>query len=104
MFSQRPGMVVICAESGNEGLRKLRAASDQFDVVLLDQLMPGMSGMEVLARIKIWPRSLPVIIMTGSVTEETSARSSERAPAIACQNHSTRNNSATPSKSSHSEE
>jgi len=47
------------------------SGADRFDVVLLDQLMPGMSGMEALAGIKAIAPDLPVIIITGSVTDET---------------------------------
>ena len=45
--------------------------ADSFDVVLLDQLMPGMSGADVLALIQTIAPNLPVIIITGSVTDES---------------------------------
>jgi CheY-like chemotaxis protein len=65
------GHSVVSAESGDEGLAMIRGAADPFDVVLLDQLMPGMSGMEVLEQAKNISPALPVIIITGSATEET---------------------------------
>jgi DNA-binding NtrC family response regulator len=65
----KAGHAITCSESGDEGLREIKDRPDGFDVVLLDQLMPGMSGMDVLARIKIMAPELPVIIITGSVTE-----------------------------------
>ena len=69
----KAGHTVTCAETGNEGLKTLGSSAAGFDVVLLDQLMPGMSGMETLAEIKVMAPDLPVIIITGSVSDETSA-------------------------------
>jgi two-component system phosphate regulon sensor histidine kinase PhoR len=69
----KAGHVVTCTEAGDEGLREIRSGPDAFDVVLLDRLMPGMSGMDVLDQIKIIAPKLPVIIITGSVTEESAA-------------------------------
>ena len=51
------------ASSGAEALEKVR--EKQFDVVVLDVMMPGMSGIETLRRIKALDPSLPVIILTG---------------------------------------
>ncbi len=67
------GHSVACAESGDEGLDKIRNAAAPFDVILLDQLMPGMSGLDVLEQTKVMDPDLPVIIITGSATEETTA-------------------------------
>jgi DNA-binding NtrC family response regulator len=69
----KAGHVVTCAETGDEGLKQIRDGANSFDVVLLDQLMPGMSGTDALAHIKTIAPNLPVIIITGSVTEETAA-------------------------------
>jgi len=69
----RAGHAVTCAETGDEGLGKIKNGADDFDVVLLDQLMPGMSGMDVMDQIKAIAPNLPVIIITGSVTDETAA-------------------------------
>ncbi|MDR6678666.1 hybrid sensor histidine kinase/response regulator [Pseudomonas oryzihabitans] len=48
------GMQVVTAASGREALALLRTQShlrEYFDVVLLDQQMPGMTGMQLAARI-----------------------------------------------------
>jgi DNA-binding NtrC family response regulator len=66
----KAGHVVACSEAGDEGLREIKDGPEQFDAVLLDQLMPGMSGMDVLDQIKIIAPNLPVIIITGSVSQE----------------------------------
>ena len=62
----RLGHFVITAASGEEALQAL--GQSDVDVVLLDLLMPGMDGREVLRRIKEHPewRATPVIIISGS--------------------------------------
>lgn len=62
----RLGHFVITAASGDEALAALEQSD--VDVVLLDLLMPGMDGREVLRRIKEreeW-RATPVIVISGS--------------------------------------
>lgn len=62
----RSGHIVITAASGEEALHALEQSD--VDVVLLDLLMPGMDGREVLRRIKEHPewRATPVIVISGS--------------------------------------
>jgi len=58
------GFTVITASSGPEGLLKLEAESP--DLVLLDVMMPGMSGYEVCRKIRENPANgiLPVVMVT----------------------------------------
>ena len=51
------------ASSGEEGLAKLDAFHP--DVVLLDYHLPGMNGLEVLARMRERDRGIKVIMLTG---------------------------------------
>lgn len=67
------GWSVLCAETGDEGLALLKNGEKKIDVILLDNLMPGMSGMDVLAQVKTLDPAVPVIMITGCVTEEYSA-------------------------------
>ncbi len=67
------GWSVICAENGNQGIQVIKSGTQEVDVVLLDQLLPGISGMEVMNQIHATDPHLPVIIMTGSATEESAA-------------------------------
>jgi len=66
----KAGWSVACAGDGEDGLKQLTDSPEAFDVILLDQLMPGMDGMDVLARIKAIDPGVPVILITGSATEE----------------------------------
>jgi len=65
-YLSRSGHIVVTAASGEEALRTLEQTD--VDVVLLDLLMPGMDGREVLYRIKEHPewRATPVIVISGS--------------------------------------
>jgi diguanylate cyclase (GGDEF)-like protein len=64
-----PVYTVFTANSGEEGL--LRAAEDKPDLILLDIIMPGMNGFEVLKTLKSAPdtQHIPVIIITGLDSE-----------------------------------
>lgn len=61
----RDGHQVNCAGSGIEALRALEGMD--FDLVLLDVIMPDMNGLEVLSRMKSEPRwrDIPVIMISG---------------------------------------
>ncbi len=67
------GYEVELSSSGEEALEKFPSPS--VDVVLLDLLMPGMDGIEVLRRIKKIDPAVPVIIITayGSVESAIAA-------------------------------
>src|SRR6266540_462006 len=56
------GFVVRTASDGAEGLRLMR--SSQFDLIILDLLLPSVSGEEVLARMREGGSSVPVIVLT----------------------------------------
>ncbi len=57
------GHRVVRARSGNEALEVARVA--QFDVVLSDVVMPGMSGIELAETLATLHPKLPVILTTG---------------------------------------
>lgn len=74
------GYLAVSAENGEEAWRILEADGDSFAAVLLDKMMPGISGFEVLQRIKDNAQLafLPVIMQTAvgtaaSVQESLSA-------------------------------
>ena len=59
------------AENGNRAL-ELLFGSDEFDAVILDRMMPGIYGLEVLRRIQADPKlsSVPVIMQTAAAGHE----------------------------------
>jgi len=64
------GYEIIPAESGEEALEKL--AAHQIDLVLLDVRMPGMSGLDVLAKLRADKKTgrIPVIMITAHKESE----------------------------------
>lgn len=80
------GITAHCAASGEEGLKRLRASLP--DLVLLDMRMPGLSGVEVLRRLRGhdaapgWAE-LPVFIVSGHAQE----RSLQEAEALGIQGY-----------------
>jgi two-component system response regulator HydG len=67
----KEGWSATCADDGDQGLKEIRSNPSTFDAVLLDLLMPGTSGMDVLNQILALDPNLPVIIMTGSATSDS---------------------------------
>lgn len=67
LFLKEKGYEVKTAMSGAEALELIKA--EVFDVVLLDENMPGLSGIETLSRIKNHRSDLPVIMITKSEEE-----------------------------------
>jgi two-component system cell cycle response regulator len=61
-FLSEHGFQVVAAKDGVEGLEMARR--HPVEVVILDIMMPGMSGLEVLERIRGHDPQLPVIILT----------------------------------------
>ncbi len=60
------GFAAESASSGAEGLTTLREHSA--DLVILDVMMPGIDGLEVLRRIRAAGESLPVLLLTAKDT------------------------------------
>jgi len=71
----RRGWRVRTAETGEKGVAASR--EEDFDVVLCDIMMPGMDGIAVLEILKRECPMTEVILVTGTPTDETSARAVE---------------------------
>ncbi|MBO7378949.1 MAG: response regulator, partial [Bacteroidales bacterium] len=67
MFLQQRGYDVVTVTNGQDALEKVRQQT--FDLVFLDENMPGISGLETLQEIKEKQPSLPVIMVTKSEEE-----------------------------------
>jgi len=57
------GYAAKTSEDGESGISMIE--SEAFDIVILDLMMPGLSGLETLRQIKIINSKLPVILLTG---------------------------------------
>jgi type IV pilus assembly protein PilB len=67
------GFSALSASNGMEALEKVKDASP--DLVLLDYMMPGLNGLDVLKEIKKLRSDTDVIIITGRGSETTAADS-----------------------------
>ena len=63
---------ILFAENGEEALRVVEEKKELLSLVILDLIMPVMSGLEVLRRIKAAPDTcdLPVIVASGDQSRE----------------------------------
>ncbi len=64
-FLTKQGYEATVAGTGEAGLQALQQFN--FDLILLDVLMPGISGLEVLKQIRAQDQELPIVIMTAQV-------------------------------------
>jgi DNA-binding response OmpR family regulator len=67
MFLDKKGYDVIPVNSGADALERCDSAN--FDIVFLDENMPGMTGLETLTKIKEKRPTLPVVMITKSEEE-----------------------------------
>jgi len=67
IFLKEKGYEVNTSNNGHEALEIVK--TKDFDIVFLDEQMPGMSGIEVLMKIKSDYPSLPVVMITKSEEE-----------------------------------
>ena len=66
------GYIVGLASSGAQAIEM--AASDRWDVILLDLKMPGMDGIETLKRLKELDIEAEIIMMTAYATVDTAVQ------------------------------
>ncbi|MFA6142779.1 MAG: response regulator [Candidatus Omnitrophota bacterium] len=62
------GYEVFTALDGDEGLSKFKSVKP--DALLLDIMMPGTDGLEVLRRIRLEDKVVPIFIVTAFSNEE----------------------------------
>lgn len=67
LFLEEKGYKISISDNGKNGV--IKSKERKFDLVLLDQFMPGIDGIEVLKEIKEDNPALPVIMITKSDEE-----------------------------------
>jgi CheY-like chemotaxis protein len=74
---KKRGFAVVTANDGEEGLQKAQAES--FDLILMDMLMPKLSGLEALETLKKDDRTrgIPVVILSNSSLDTDMQRAME---------------------------
>jgi CheY-like chemotaxis protein len=63
LILQKQGYKVVTAASGTEALELLNRAT--IDLVLSDQMMPGMTGTELTKSVKAMRPAIPVVLISG---------------------------------------
>jgi CheY-like chemotaxis protein len=71
----RAGYAVEAVDVAAAALERL--AAEPFDCVVTDLVMPGLSGLELLRRVREHDDRLPVVVVTGQGTDENLARAVE---------------------------
>lgn len=71
--SLEPGTQTLGAQDADQGLQLLEA-HDDIDLVMLDLMLPGTSGMAVLGAIRKRYPTIPVVILSALDDAETAAR------------------------------
>jgi len=61
-FLRHHQYTVDCADNGLDAYHQASATS--YDGVILDIMMPGMSGLEVLSRLRAEGRTMPILLLT----------------------------------------
>ncbi len=74
------GNEVLEATNGREGLEKAEKLKP--DCIVLDLLMPGMNGLEVLNALKDRGITIPVIVLSADVQDTTQAECMELRAAV----------------------
>ena len=67
LFLKEKGYEVHTANSGDDALDMVKERA--FDIILLDENMPGISGLETLVKIKQLRNEIPVVMITKSEEE-----------------------------------
>ncbi len=65
------GFEIDFAENGKDGLQKIR--EDNYDLVVLDLVMPGITGFEVMQQLKTLGNKMPIIVYSNMPEEDTQA-------------------------------
>lgn len=68
LFLERKGYDVVTATNGTDAVELCK--QQQFDVILLDEMMPGITGLQALERIKLIQPTVPVVMVTKSEEED----------------------------------
>ncbi|MDP2058994.1 MAG: response regulator transcription factor [Flavobacteriaceae bacterium] len=65
---EEEGFAVDVSNNGKEGLQLAQDNLENFDVILLDWMLPGMSGIEICRRIRLENKRIPIIFLTSKDT------------------------------------
>lgn len=67
MFLEEKGYEIVTVNSGQDAIEA--SESEDFDLIFLDENMPGLTGLQTLSQIKAIDPSIPVVMITKSEDE-----------------------------------
>jgi len=65
---EEEGFAVDVADNGKKGLQLALDNLDEYDVILLDWMLPGISGIEICRNIRLENKVVPIIFLTAKDT------------------------------------
>lgn len=68
LFLEKKGYEVVTASNGADAIEQCQHQT--FDLILLDEMMPGLTGLETLQKIKEITPSTPIVMVTKSEEED----------------------------------
>lgn len=71
---RKSGFEVLTVFDGQTALDVLLKTKDKFDIVLLDLMMPGIDGFEVMEKLKAANIKIPIIVLSNLSQEEDIAK------------------------------
>lgn len=70
MYLEQRGYEVVPVVSGQEAIDYIRTSDSLPDIIFLDEMMPGLTGLDTLTRIKALHSEIPVVMITKSEEEQ----------------------------------
>ena len=68
LFLEKKGYEVVTVTNGIDAIEECRKQT--FDLILLDEMMPGLTGLETLQRVKELQPTVPIVMVTKSEEED----------------------------------
>lgn len=60
------GYAVDCISDGSKALRRIQITHDEYDLIVLDLMLPGIGGLEICKQIRQLNIATPVLILTAN--------------------------------------
>ena len=65
---EEEGFAVDVADNGKKGLQLALDNIEEYDVILLDWMLPGLNGIEICRKIRLENKAVPIIFLTAKDT------------------------------------
>jgi len=62
------GFAIDVADNGKKGLELALENLEEYDVILLDWMLPGLNGIEICRQIRLVSNAVPIIFLTAKDT------------------------------------